>query len=93
MYALQPVGQWRSTLASLDLPRYEVSRKDDGGELVMEVVMIIPPGDILSDHHHSDHVASTNEHRGAVDQNFDQHLRDQQPRSVHPRYIFAKGND
>ena len=32
MYALQPVGQWRSTLASLDLPRYEVSRKDDGGE-------------------------------------------------------------
>ena len=63
--------------------------------LVMEVVvvMITPPGDILCDHHHSDHVASTNEHRGAVDQNFDQHLRDQQPRSVHPRYIFAKGND
>ena len=60
--------------------------------MVVVVVMITPPGDILCDHHHSDHVASTNEHRGAVDQNFDQHLRDQQPRSVHPRYIFAKGN-
>ena len=60
---------------------------------VVSMMMIIPPGDILCDHHHSDHVASTNEHRGAVDQNFDQHLRDQQPRSVHPRYIFAKGND
>ena len=25
MYSFQPVGEWRSTLASLDLPRYEVS--------------------------------------------------------------------
>ena len=28
MYSFKPVGEWRSTLASLDLPRYEVSPSD-----------------------------------------------------------------
>ena len=36
MYSTKPVGEWRSTLASLDLPRYEVSPShhgEDAGDL------------------------------------------------------------
>ena len=32
MYSSKPVGEWRSTLASLDLPRYEVSPSDHGDD-------------------------------------------------------------
>ena len=32
MYSSKPVGEWRSTLASLDLPRYEVSPSDAGDD-------------------------------------------------------------
>ena len=32
MYSSKPVGEWRSTLASLDMPRYEVSPTDYHGD-------------------------------------------------------------